>query len=258
MSVRPYTVVANERWGPYARLTVGGEVEPSEPGQFYMVRGDWGADPLLPRPLSILGEDPAAGTLSFLLKVVGRGSSLLFDLEPGHKVTALGPLGHPFPMPPASGGPLVALVGGGVGVPPLVFLARRLAAARIPYAFLQGARTKDDLLLVEDLAALGTPPVCTTEDGSAGAKGLVTAPLAAALDAGLGAVYACGPEGMLRAVAAMCAGRVPCYVSLEARMGCGYGVCLGCVVPVLRNSARIYERVCQEGPVFDGEVVLWE
>jgi dihydroorotate dehydrogenase electron transfer subunit len=256
MGVKPYVVISNERRGPYATVTVRGEVDRSEPGQFYMLRGDWGADPMLPRPLSILGE--GEGTLRFLLKVVGEGTRRLYELEPGQKVTGLGPLGRPFPRPGKGDGKPVALVGGGVGVPPLVYLAEAFVREGTPFTFFQGARSEGDLVCLEELKALGVAPVITTEDGSAGEKGLVTAPLQRALDAGAPAAYACGPEGMLKAVAKLCWGRVPSHLSLEARMGCGYGVCLGCVVPVLRGGTRVYERVCQEGPVFDGEVVLWE
>lgn len=258
MGVRPYTVLANERRGPYCTLTVGGEVEPSEPGQFYMVRGDWGADPMLPRPLSILGDNPTEGTLRFLLKVVGEGTRRLYNQEPGQRVTALGPLGRAFPRDLVQDALPAVFVGGGVGVPPLAYLAEAFVKEGKPFTFLQGARTEADLVCMEELANLSVVPVITTEDGGAGEKGLVTAPLLRALDDGASVVYACGPEGMLKAVAKMCAGRIPSHLSLEARMGCGYGVCLGCVVPVLRDGARVYERVCQEGPVFDGEVVLWE
>jgi dihydroorotate dehydrogenase electron transfer subunit len=213
---------------------------------------------MLPRPLSILGDDPAEGTLRFLLKVVGEGTRRLYDLEPGQKVTALGPLGRAFPREGASGVRPAALVGGGVGVPPLVYLAGAFVREGKPFTFLQGARTEADLVCMEELARLNIAPVITTEDGGLGEKGLVTAPLLRALDEGAAVAYACGPEGMLKAVAKLCAGRVPSHLSLEARMGCGYGVCLGCVVPVSRGGNRVYERVCQEGPVFDGEVVLWE
>jgi len=258
MGVNPFTVMSNARRGPYCTLTLRGEVAPSEPGQFYMLRGEWGADPLLPRPLSILGEDAPAGTIRFLLKVVGQGTRRLYELEPGQKVTGLGPLGRPFPREVFPEDRPAVLVGGGVGVPPLVFLAEALRREGSAFTFLQGARTRDDLLLLDELAAIGVSPVITTEDGSAGEKGLVTAPLERALSKGSSAAYACGPEGMLKAVARMSAGRTPSHLSLEARMGCGYGVCLGCVVAVKRGGQRVYERVCQEGPVFDGEVVLWE
>lgn len=255
MSLKPYVLKENERRGLYATLVLAGEVEPSSPGQFYMLRGDWGSDPLLGRPISILGESP--GELRFLLKVVGEGTRRLHALEPGAKVFGLGPLGRPFPMPAEGAGPSV-LVGGGVGVPPLSYLAERMAREGHTFLFLQGARAEEDLILLDELGALGISPVLATEDGSRGTRGLVTAPLAAELEKGPGAVYACGPEGMLKTVAGLCAGRVPSFLSLEARMGCGYGVCLGCVVRVRRGGRPVYERVCKEGPVFEGEVVEWE
>ncbi len=253
MALRRYRVLENLVAGPYATLTVSGEVAPSSPGQFYMVRGDWGADPLLNRPLSILGEDPARGLLRFLVKEVGEGTRRLRALEAGESLWALGPLGRPFPDPPAG---TAALVGGGVGVPPLVYLARRLQERGHHLVFFQGARTACDVLALEELQEAGVAPVLCTEDGSLGERGLVTAPLARRL-AEFSSVYACGPEGMLKAVQALCTGKVPSYLSLEARMGCGYGVCLGCVVAVERNGRRGYERVCEEGPVFEGEVIRW-
>jgi dihydroorotate dehydrogenase electron transfer subunit len=254
MSLRPYNVARNARRGPYATLALAGDFDPSAPGQFYMLKGEWGSDPMLGRPLSVLGESP--GEVRFLLKVVGEGTRRLHALEPGARVFGLGPLGRPFPVPEADA-PRSIFVGGGVGVPPLVYLAERFSREGLPFVFLQGARTGEDLLLLEELAALGAAPILTTEDGSEGARGLVTAPLEAELAKGPATVYACGPEGMLKAVAGLCEGRAPSFLSLEARMGCGYGVCLGCVVPVKRDGRRVYERVCKEGPVFEGEVVLW-
>ncbi len=140
----------------------------------------------------------------------------------------------------------------------MVFLAGSLNRKGIPFSFYQGARCRDDLLLLDELGKMGVTPVLTTEDGSMGARGLVTEPLAEALEMGAGRVCACGPEGMLRAVAGLCHGRIPCLLSLEARMGCGYGVCLGCVVSIREEGGRAYKRVCKEGPVFDGEAILWE
>lgn len=253
MALKRYRVVENAGRGPYATLTVSGEVAPSKPGQFYMVRGDWGADPLLNRPLSILEEDPASGLLRFLVKEVGEGTRRLRGLQAGDPLWALGPLGRPFPDPPPG---TAALVGGGVGVPPMVFLARRLKAEGRDFVFFQGARTAFDVLALEELQEVGVAPVLATEDGSLGERGLVTDLLAPRLS-DFSSVYACGPEGMLKAVQALCKGKVPSYLSLEARMGCGYGVCLGCVVEVERNGRRLYERVCEEGPVFEGEVVRW-
>lgn len=258
MDQRLYHVRNVIRWGPYARLTLGGEVSPSHPGQFYMLRGNWGADPLLPRPMSILEEDGASGTVSFLIKVVGEGSRRLAQAHPGDPITGLGPLGKPFPLGSVAPGETALLVGGGVGVPPLLFLARALVPAGVKVHFLQGGRSADDLLLLDEFRALGIEPVLATEDGSRGVKGFVTVPCAGALSQGPRAVFACGPEGMLRAVGDLCKGEVPCYLSLEARMGCGYGVCLGCVVSVDEGEGPRYMKVCQDGPVFEAGVLRWE
>jgi len=256
MGVRPYRLKDIRAWGDYALFTLEGEVAPSHPGQFYMIRGDWNDDPLLARPISILEDDPACGTVRFLIKVVGKGTRLLASSTAGDRLFALGPLGGAFPdedLPEP-----VVLVGGGVGVPPVYYLAKRLRERGVAVRFFQGARTSDDLLMVSELGGLGVDVVLSTEDGSRGVRGMVTEPLGEALGEGAGMVCACGPEGMLRAVTGLCGGDIPCKVSLEARMGCGYGVCLGCVVPIREGKGRVYRRVCMEGPVFDGEEVLWE
>lgn len=253
-----YRVREVARGGPYARLTLEGEVSPSQPGQFYMLRGDWGADPLLPRPMSILEEDAPKGWVSFLIKVVGEGSRLLASARPGDAVRGLGPLGTPFPADAVPAGGTALMVGGGVGVPPLVYLGRHLVGRGARIRFLQGARSSGDLLLLDEIRAMDGEAVITTEDGSEGLRGLVTAPMGEALSGGPAAVFACGPEGMLRAVGDLCAGVVPCYLSLEARMGCGYGVCLGCVVSVDEGDGPRYRKVCQDGPVFEAGVLRWE
>jgi dihydroorotate dehydrogenase electron transfer subunit len=258
MKQRSYKVREALRWGPYGRLTLEGEVSPSQPGQFYMLRGNWGADPLLPRPMSILEEDVVAGTVSFLIKVVGDGSRRLAEAHPGDPITGLGPLGNPFPLEVVTSGETAILVGGGVGMPPILNLARHLVSRGANIRILQGARSAEDLLLLEEIGALGLEPVITTEDGSRGVKGLVTAPFAAALEENPVAVFACGPEGMLKALGGLCRGKVPCYLSLEARMGCGYGVCLGCVVGVDEGDGPRYRKVCQDGPVFEAGVLRWE
>lgn len=257
MGLQQYNVESVERLGDYAVITAEGRVEPSKPGQFYMLRGDWGDDPLLARPISVMDENPSRGLLRFLLKVVGRGTGLLAAMKPGDKLFGLGPLGSAFPEP--ADGKTPVLVGGGVGVPPLFHLARALSEKGLDPRFIEGARSSADLLLIEEFRVLGVEPVVTTEDGSEGVRGLATEPLGeilSAVDGGV-TVYACGPEGMLKAVASLCEG-VECYLSLEARMGCGYGVCLGCVAPILREGERKYLRVCAEGPVFRAEEVLWK
>lgn len=257
MPPKVFEVVSALRRGPYATLTLRGEVTLSQPGQFYMLRGAWGLEPFLGRPLSILGEDRGRGEVRFLVKEVGEGSRRLCGSKPGDTIQALGPLGNHFPLDFAPG-TTVVMAGGGVGVPPLVYLSHHLVPRGVRVVFLQGARTAEDLLLADELGTLGVDLRVTTEDGSAGERGLVTLLLEEALSGAPAAVCACGPEGMMRAVGKPCLGRVPCYISLEAQMGCGYGVCLSCVTRVADAGGRVAnQRVCKEGPVFPAEVLPW-
>lgn len=250
-------VAANVKRGPYATLTLRGEVIPSHPGQFYMLRGDWGLSPLLGRPISILGEDEARSEVRFLIKAVGEGSRLLHALKPGETVQVIGPLGNHFPLSGWDARSPVILVGGGVGVPPMVYLARRLSENGAGISFCQGARTKEDLLLLDELEEIGVTPHIATDDGSIGHQGLVTELLSSELEYEPGAVFACGPEAMLRAVARLCRGKAPCFVSLEAAMGCGYGVCLSCVTRVMDGGQVVNRRICKEGPVFEAKELPW-
>lgn len=224
-------------------------------GQFAMVRSEaWGAAPLLPRPMSLLtgGRRP-----SILIKVVGEGTRRMAVASNGEPFLLLAPLGRPWSPVPQGHRPV--LVAGGVGVAPLLFFARELAASGGPRPLvLYGGRTALDLPLSDELAAVAELRVAT-EDGSRGTEGRVTVLLAAALDE-LGVhmqdvkVYTCGPHGMMAAVAAMCRGRAPCEVSLETPMGCGYGVCLGCPVP---KAAGGFLYACTEGPCVDASAIDW-
>jgi dihydroorotate dehydrogenase electron transfer subunit len=225
-------------------------------GQFAMVRSAaWGQAPLLPRPMSLLtaGDRP-----SILIKVVGEGTRRLSHASSGEPFDLLAPLGVPFRPCPAGVRPV--LVAGGVGVAPLLFLARVLVSSSPRPLALYGARTSQDLPLDTELAAAAELRVAT-EDGSRGERGRVTVLLERALDelaaAGQKAkVYTCGPEAMMAAVASLAATRdVPCEVSLETPMACGYGVCLGCPVP--RASGQGFLYACTEGPCVDASVIDW-
>jgi dihydroorotate dehydrogenase electron transfer subunit len=224
------------------------------PGQFVMVRGDWGRDPLLPRAISLL-EVGADGTAAMLVKAVGRGTGLLARLRAGAALKVLGPLGTAFPAPAADRTDL--LVAGGCGIPPVYFQAARAAAAGLGHrveVFL-GGRTAQDLPYAAELERLGVRLHLTTDDGSRGCRGLVTTALEARLDevGGHPRLMACGPDPMLRAVARVARERgLPCHVSLEAAMACGLGVCLGCAVPA---RSRPFVYVCTDGPVFDAAEV---
>jgi dihydroorotate dehydrogenase electron transfer subunit len=243
----------------------------ARPGQFAMVRSAaWGQAPLLPRPMSLLtaGDRP-----SILVKVVGEGTRRLAHASSGEPFDLLLPLGLPFG--PCPDGRRPVLVAGGVGVAPLLFLARDLAAKDghgVRPLALYGARTAADLPLAADLEATAELRVAT-EDGGRGVRGRVTVLLEAALDdlAAAGQdvkIYTCGPEAMMAAVAAVAAVRgLPCEVSLETPMACGYGVCLGCPVPrAPRAGVSVteggggppgYLYACTEGPCVDAAAIDW-
>jgi dihydroorotate dehydrogenase electron transfer subunit len=211
------------------------------PGQFVMIRGAWGANPVLPRAFSIV----RAGEVGqVLVRDVGPGTSLLCNMHEGDTLNVLGPLGNGFIEPKSARAVLVA---GGVGVAPLVFLAERLAPRGVPVTFVYGARTRNDLPLTDRIRA-SAELIVTTEDGSVGTRGLVTEPLADLLNDPECIVYSCGPNAMLEAVGrvAMDSG-VECQVALESPMACGMGTCKGCAV-VRPDGSFTY--VCTDGPVF--------
>ncbi len=218
-------------------------------GQFAMVRGvEWGDSPLLPRPMSYL---TAGTTPSILIKVVGEGTTRMARAEPGEPFSLLGPLGNCW-RPPTPGRRPV-LVAGGVGVAPLLFLARDLQQAGARPICLYGGRSARDLPLDDEVGEVSDLSI-STEDGSRGSRGRVTELLESVLESDM-EVFTCGPDRMMAAVAAICAARnVPCEASLETPMACGYGVCLGCPVPLVGGG---YLYACTEGPCVDARRVDW-
>jgi dihydroorotate dehydrogenase electron transfer subunit len=200
--------------------------------------------------------------VEILYKRVGRGTALLAEALPGQRVAIVGPLGKAFP-PPRSG-ERVTIVAGGTGIASVHELAARLADSH-PVEVLFGARTRSDLMALEDFEALEIPIQVATEDGSAGVRGVVTDLLETALDdpplgvdsPGSGRrVYVCGPTPMMRRSAEIASLReVPCIVALETTMACGFGVCLGCATPLRRGG---YSLVCRDGPAFDAASIDWE
>lgn len=232
----------------------------AQPGQFVQVRGlDWIA-PLLPRPFSVMRAHREKGNVEILYRVVGKGTALMSGWGM-QVVQVVGPLGNSFRV--AESG-LHILAGGGVGVPPMVMLAERLKSQvsnpKTEVIVLQGARTAEQLLCLEEFVRFGVDLRLATDDGSCGHHGLVTDLLEHAIrpdESGQCAmtVYTCGPHAMMRAVARICREHnVPCQVALEALMPCGFGVCMGCVV---KTTDGRYRRVCKEGPVFDANEVDW-
>lgn len=233
----------------------------ARPGQFVMIRAGSGLDPLLRRPFSICGlyKDGAIGVL---YKVVGRGTAVLAEKRPGDRLHVLGPLGNGFSTGNASS-PLL-LVGGGMGVAPLFFLAQELSrAGDPPFRLFTGFSTGEQVLSAEDILQLDKGGKVATDDGTMGHEGPVTELLQAELEAAPGikaggSVYACGPAAMLERVALLAdTAGVSCQVSLEASMACGLGACLGCVVHAAPEEAVPFFRVCTEGPVFPAKAVDW-
>ncbi len=237
-------------------------------GEFVMVRPPWVGDPFLPRAFSIYriarqGDSPAV--VEILYKVLGKGTQYLARMEPSQEVEVLGPLGNAFTLP--DGGARPVLVAGGIGVPPIAALAAQLrntqgvpeCGMRNAEVFL-GGKTSEDILCVKDFEEAGAGVHITSEDGSLGRRGLITDLLRPFLITHHGSrftIYTCGPPGMLAAVARLAEEyAIPCQVSMEANMACGFGACMGCAIEV-KADAKAYKLVCKDGPVFDSREIRW-
>jgi len=250
------------------RMTAPPECAAASPGQFVMVRVTGSIDPLLRRPFGIFDVGtytPAQSGavpqpyIEMLYRVVGKGTALLATLHENDLLDVLGPLGKGFNQGDPDEEKLI--VGGGVGLAPLYLLAKELAKGSKVRLF-AGGRTRDDILCITEFERLGVECYTATEDGSLGECGLVTEALLRRLDAlkGKTTVFACGPHGMLNAVAKIAAERgIPCQVSLEGYMACGVGACLGCVTPGQHHSPETpdFRCVCTEGPVFESDELKW-
>jgi dihydroorotate dehydrogenase electron transfer subunit len=250
------------------RMSAPQEFASASPGQFVMVRVNGAIDPLLRRPFGVFDvgvHTPIqSGAVSqpyfeMLYRVVGKGTAMLSALHDTDLVDVLGPLGAGFDFGIAEEEKLI--VGGGVGLAPLYLLAKELSK-QSPVRLFAGGRTRDDILCITEFERLGVECYTATEDGSLGECGLVTEALVRRLDTlkGKARIFACGPHGMLNAVANIAASRqIPCQVSLEGYMACGVGACLGCVAPGHGHSAETpdFRCVCTEGPVFESGELKW-
>ena len=244
-------------------------------GEFVMIRPSWVGDPFLPRAFSIYristrssgagsppGDTPPV--IEILYKVLGRGTQCLSRMEPGQEIEILGPLGNSFTLPKDL--EQAVLVAGGIGVPPIAALATQLSHIRNSKFDIRnlevflGGKTHEDILCVKDFEEAGAGVHIATEDGSLGTRGLVTdllRPFLLTPHASRLTLYTCGPPGMLAAVARLAEeSAVPCQVSVEANMACGFGACMGCAVEV-KADGKSYKLVCQDGPVFDAREIVW-
>lgn len=218
--------------------------------------GDQGSfDPWLKRPMSIEWAEPQEGTIDLLVRIVGKASGLLCAKQPGDSVDMIGPLGTCFE--PAERTGKHVLVGAGAGVAPLLLFSRKLDASSV--CAIVAATEKDLLLCCDRFERLGIRTDCSTDDGSFGFAGVASDLLARRLEDEtldeVAGVYLCGPPEMISEAARICAEKaLPCQVSMEAYMACGFGVCLGCVVTA-KTGERL--RCCVEGPVFSAELFQW-
>ena len=239
-----FTVLINEALTSNVfQMTLEGDTSAiTAPGQFVNIRL---AGRFLRRPISVC--DWAPGKLTIVYKVVGHGTAQLAAMAPGEVLDLLTGLGNGYDLTLVGSSPL--LVGGGVGVPPMYGLAKRLRALGKEVRVILGFNTKDEIFYEDAFRALGCAVTVTTVDGSYGVKGFVT-------DAMGGLSYshfcACGPEPMLKALykASTTSGQM----SFEERMGCGFGACMGCSCKTLTG----YKRICKDGPVMKKEEILWD
>ena len=218
----------------------------AQPGQFVHIRVTDGVHPMLRRPFSICSA--GEGSIDVLIKVVGEGTKILSSKKSGDILDIIGPLGSSFRMEEQP----ALLIAGGIGVAPLYFLAQKLKMTGRDILFLYGARTKEDLVLKNEIYSLADKSIFVTEDGSTENRGIVTSRLDAGVVKGR-AIYACGPEAMLVSLQKKlrALGKTAQF-SLENRMACGVGACQGCVVETVNG----YRRVCVDGPIFtSGDII---
>jgi len=250
------------------RLTQDEQLPQMAPGQFVEIRIDGAGAPLLRRPISVNFVDEETNELWLLVAIVGKGTQWLASLQKGDLVNVVGPLGNGFSQPSREnlsqssagvfspskdGGSRVLLVGGGVGVAPLLYQGCSLRRAGCEPAFLLGARTAKDLLLLDEFRKYGEVYV-TTEDGSAGERGFVTQHSILQKER-FPLIQTCGPTPMMKAVARFAYQQgIECEASLENMMACGLGACLCCVEKTTEGNLC----VCKEGPVFNIKKLLWQ
>jgi dihydroorotate dehydrogenase electron transfer subunit len=240
-----------------------GSIGPStKPGQFAMLQAGDGLRPYLRRAFSVADVTTVAGVpaIEFVVKAIGVGTTALGRLPEGTPVPVLGPLGVPFPTDDLERADRVALVAGGIGLAPLVLLARTLAARGIPADLFYGGRNENDILKRTDFERFLGAHRCryATDDGSLGRRGLVTDLLEHAIDGGTAyrRVYACGPLPMFRTLAALLGKTgVEGSFAMESEMACGFGVCLGCVAP---TSDGRFATICKEGPCVPPTFIDWK
>ncbi|HUX20867.1 MAG TPA: dihydroorotate dehydrogenase electron transfer subunit [Spirochaetia bacterium] len=242
------------------RFTWPSEVDGPVPGQFVSARSFGTSDLILRRPFAVSAFDPERSVAAIIYQKRGKATNMLAAKSASETVDLIGPLGNAFPV---SEGVRPLLVGGGVGLGPILFFGNWLTERGAPPTVLLGFRTKNYVpSFLADRKRVGFDPVVCTDDGSHGYHGTtldwLTGPASERIG-GFGdcSVYTCGPNAMMAGCSLFCSRhQIPCWVSMEQIMGCGVGACIGCAIPVKGEAP--FARVCTEGPVFEGSQIQWE
>ncbi len=231
-------------------ISSSAQLSKSEPGQFVYIIPKTQKRTILPRPLCIADAD--ADTVKLIFKVKGKGTLYLSGLSKGDKISVMGPLGKGFQAVKEP----VLLAGGGLGAAPLYFLAKKLRNNE-KTSLVLGFKNKDEAYFINEFKSVLRNVFVCTDDGSLGSRGNVTGKIGEIIrDEKI--ICACGPRPMLKSLSAFAGeNKMRIFVSLEERMGCGMGACLGCVVKIRAGGKEEYQRVCKEGPVFDGLKVVF-
>ena len=255
-------IVSNKKIAPHTYLlglSSPEVVAVARPGQFVMVRVRAGIDPLLRRPFSIAGTKDGEQLL-ILYRVVGKGTAIMAETREGERLSLLGPLGRGFKLPKKNQFSL--LVAGGIGIAPLFFLIQSMNSKSVH--LMTGFGSADEIIGIDQLGDFPIEVSIATDDDTAGHGGPVTDLVEAFLshrtpNKDALSIFACGPEPMLKKVAAMALDRgLPCQASLETVMACGVGACQGCAIKASPNEKRDYYHVCADGPVFPVTAIDWD
>jgi dihydroorotate dehydrogenase electron transfer subunit len=253
-------IVHKKTWGDYCLLgfQAGRIAEEAQPGQFIMVRLSDNFYPLLRRPISIHYVQDS--TVEIYFQQTGIGTTLLGQKERGDFLDLIGPLGKGFHLELSSGEKMVALIGGGRGIAPLYFLAQRLRNLGVRPLIFYGGKTQADIPLEKKFAEENFTIHLSTDDGSTGFKGFVTDLFYASLQKfSPSRIFACGPEAMMQKVARIAREKnISAEFSLETIMGCGFGACWGCVRKIKNGPEEEWSKICEEGPVFAGDRIIWQ
>ena len=249
-------LVAQEEIAPriYSMILKGEMVAQMLPGQFLHIRVPDGSK-LLRRPISISEIDRKTQTCRLIYRIEGGGTAIFSQLPIGSKLSVMGPQGNGFDLTNLGQGQKALIIGGGIGVPPLVQVAKQLHQQGVEVEVVVGFATKEAVILEEELSQVAHVTV-TTDDGTYGTKGYVSTVIDQ-MDQEFDAIYSCGAPGMLKYVNTKFHDHPRAYISMESRMACGMGACYACVVHLENEIQAANKRVCEDGPVFEtGTIVM--